>query len=151
MPGHTAVDTASVARSDFDEERRWWILAHRSGSLSGRAHRREDRAGSRLRLTRRGWPGLVPFVAAQLVVLPGALIWLYRRSPALYRQLRDTVIATWLIAVPIFALFPWRPRGLAGAGISERHRPRPDRADPTTSSTSPPACSSPVSASGPAA
>lgn len=59
------------------------------------------------------------YVAAQLVVLPGALIWLYRRSPALYRQLRDTVIATWLIAVPIFALFPVAPRRLAGVGISD--------------------------------
>ena len=59
------------------------------------------------------------YVAAQLVVLPGALIWLYRRSPALYPQLRDTVIATWLIAVPIFALFPVAPPRLAGVGISD--------------------------------
>jgi PAP2 superfamily len=59
------------------------------------------------------------YLAAQLVVLPGALIWLYRRSPAVYCQLRNTVIATWLIAVPIFALFPVAPPRLAGVGISD--------------------------------
>jgi len=179
MPGQTAgADAAPVARSDSDQERRWWILAHPSGSLGGLAHRREHRSGGgRRRLTAR--PGLAPFaaayllydasrwifagqlpvarehahqivnlerslhlaveesvqraldwgvaswvlsnvyLAAQLVVLPGALIWLYRRSPAVYRELRNTVIATWLIAVPIFALFPVAPPRLAGVGISD--------------------------------
>jgi membrane-associated phospholipid phosphatase len=59
------------------------------------------------------------YLAAQLVVLPGALIWLYRRSRPVYRRLRDTVIATWLIAVPIFALFPVAPPRLAGIGIAD--------------------------------
>jgi hypothetical protein len=59
------------------------------------------------------------YLAAQLVVLPGALIWLYRGSPAVHRQLRNTVIATWLIAVPIFALSPVAPPRLAGVGISD--------------------------------
>ncbi|HEY8626387.1 MAG TPA: phosphatase PAP2 family protein [Solirubrobacteraceae bacterium] len=179
MPGQTAgADAAPVARSDSDQERRWWILAHPSGSLGGLAHRREHRSGGgRRRLTAR--PGLALFaaayllydasrwifagqlpvarehahqivnlerslhlaveesvqraldwgvaswvlsnvyLAAQLVVLPGALIWLYRRSPAVYRELRNTVIATWLIAVPIFALFPVAPPRLAGVGISD--------------------------------
>jgi membrane-associated phospholipid phosphatase len=57
------------------------------------------------------------YLAAQLVVLPLALVWLYRRSRPVYRRLRDTVIATWLIAVPIFALFPVAPPRLAGIGI----------------------------------
>jgi hypothetical protein len=57
------------------------------------------------------------YLAAQLVVLPVSLIWLYRRSRPVYRRLRDTVIATWLIAVPIFALFPVAPPRLAGIGI----------------------------------
>jgi PAP2 superfamily len=57
------------------------------------------------------------YLAAQLVVLPVALVWLYRRSRPIYRRLRDTVIATWLIAVPIFALFPVAPPRLAGIGI----------------------------------
>jgi membrane-associated phospholipid phosphatase len=59
------------------------------------------------------------YLAAQLVVLPGALIWLYRRSRPVYRALRNTVIATWLIAVPIFALFPVAPPRLAGIGIAD--------------------------------
>ena len=59
------------------------------------------------------------YLAAQLVVLPGALAWLYRRSRPVYRRLRNTVIATWLIAVPIFALFPVAPPRLAGIGIAD--------------------------------
>jgi hypothetical protein len=57
------------------------------------------------------------YLAAQLVVLPFSLVWLYRRSRPVYRRLRDTVIATWLIAVPIFALFPVAPPRLAQIGI----------------------------------
>jgi membrane-associated phospholipid phosphatase len=59
------------------------------------------------------------YLAAQLVVLPVALIWLYRRSRPIYRALRNTVIATWLIAVPIFALFPVAPPRLAEVGIAD--------------------------------
>jgi membrane-associated phospholipid phosphatase len=59
------------------------------------------------------------YLAAQLVVLPVALTWLYRRSRPIYRALRNTVIATWLIAVPIFALFPVAPPRLAGIGIAD--------------------------------
>jgi hypothetical protein len=59
------------------------------------------------------------YLAAQLLVLPGALIWLYRRSPDAYRELRTTVVATWLIAVPVFALFPVAPPRLAEIGIAD--------------------------------
>jgi membrane-associated phospholipid phosphatase len=59
------------------------------------------------------------YLAAQLAVLPGALIWLNRRAPEIYRRLRDTVIATWLIAVPIFAFFPVAPPRLAGIGLAD--------------------------------
>lgn len=38
------------------------------------------------------------YMAAQLVVLPGGLIGLYRRSPATYRRLRTTVVITWLMS-----------------------------------------------------
>jgi hypothetical protein len=41
----------------------------------------------------------------------------------IYRALRNTVIATWLIAVPIFALFPVAPPRLAGIGIAALHAP----------------------------
>jgi membrane-associated phospholipid phosphatase len=59
------------------------------------------------------------YLVAQLVVVPGALIWLYARAPAIYRGLRNTVLATWLIAVPIYALFPVAPPRLAGIGIAD--------------------------------
>jgi len=57
------------------------------------------------------------YMAAQLVVLPGSLVWLYRRAPGVYRPLRNTVLGTWLIAIPIYALFPVAPPRLAHAGI----------------------------------
>ena len=57
------------------------------------------------------------YLAAQVVVVPGALIWLYRRDHALYVRLRNTVLATWLIAMPIYALFPVAPPRLADVGL----------------------------------
>jgi hypothetical protein len=46
------------------------------------------------------------YLAVQLVVLPAALIWLYRRSPDVYRRLRNTAAATLLISTPVFRLQP---------------------------------------------
>jgi membrane-associated phospholipid phosphatase len=59
------------------------------------------------------------YLAAQLAVVPATLIWLYRRSRVLYRELRNTVVATWLIAVPVFALFPVAPPRLAELGLAD--------------------------------
>jgi hypothetical protein len=59
------------------------------------------------------------YLAAQLAVLPAALVLLYRRSPAVYRQLRNTVVVAWLIAIPIFAIYPVAPPRLAGIGIRD--------------------------------
>jgi PAP2 superfamily len=59
------------------------------------------------------------YLAAQLLVLPGALIWLYRRSPNIYRRLRSTVVGVWLIAVPVFALYPVAPPRLVGIGLKD--------------------------------
>ena len=59
------------------------------------------------------------YLLAQLVVVPAVLIWLYRRAPQVYRQLRNTIVATWLIAVPVFALFPVAPPRLADIGIAD--------------------------------
>jgi membrane-associated phospholipid phosphatase len=59
------------------------------------------------------------YLAAQFVVVPGALIWFYRRRPQVYRSLRNTLLATWLIAVPIFALYPVAPPRLADMGIAD--------------------------------
>jgi membrane-associated phospholipid phosphatase len=57
------------------------------------------------------------YLAAQLVVVPGALIWLYRRGSSAYVALRNTVLATWLIALPIYACFPVAPPRLADIGL----------------------------------
>jgi hypothetical protein len=57
------------------------------------------------------------YLAAQLVVVPGALVFLYRRSRSHYELLRNTVLATWLIALPIYALFPVAPPRLADVGL----------------------------------
>jgi PAP2 superfamily protein len=57
------------------------------------------------------------YLAAQLIVVPGALIWLFRRSRTHYELLRNTVLATWLIALPIYGLFPVAPPRLADVGL----------------------------------
>ena len=57
------------------------------------------------------------YLAAQLVVVPGALIVLYRRSRSHYELLRNTVLATWLISLPVYALFPVAPPRLADIGL----------------------------------
>jgi hypothetical protein len=59
------------------------------------------------------------YLAAQLLVVPAVLVWLYRRSRPVYRRLRNTVIATWVIAIPIFALFPVAPPRLAELGLGD--------------------------------
>lgn len=57
------------------------------------------------------------YLAAQLVVVPGALVWLFRRSRVHYERLRNTILATWLIALPVYALFPVAPPRLADVGM----------------------------------
>ncbi len=57
------------------------------------------------------------YLAAQLVVVPGALIFLYRRSRPVYERLRNTILATWLISIPVYAAFPVAPPRLADMGI----------------------------------
>jgi hypothetical protein len=57
------------------------------------------------------------YLAAQLIVLPGALIFLYLRSRPLYARLRNTIVATWLISIPVYAAFPVAPPRLADVGL----------------------------------
>jgi hypothetical protein len=57
------------------------------------------------------------YLAAQLIVVPGALIFTYVRSRAIYARLRDTILATWLISIPVYAAFPVAPPRLAGMGL----------------------------------
>jgi PAP2 superfamily len=57
------------------------------------------------------------YLAAQLLVVPGALIWLYRRSRPAYERLRNTILATWLVSIPVYAAFPVAPPRLADMGL----------------------------------
>src|SRR4051794_38308459 len=59
------------------------------------------------------------YLIAQLGVIPGALIFLYKRNPGIYATLRNTILATWLISVPIYGLFPVAPPRLAAIAISD--------------------------------
>ena len=59
------------------------------------------------------------YMAAQLVVLPGSLFALYRWARPVYRRLRATVLATWMIAVPIHGLWPVAPPRLSDIGITD--------------------------------
>src|ERR671916_62354 len=57
------------------------------------------------------------YLAAQLVVLPGPLYVLYKRSRPAYQRLRNTVLATWLLSIPVYAMFPVAPPRLADIGM----------------------------------
>ncbi|MDA0184034.1 phosphatase PAP2 family protein [Solirubrobacter phytolaccae] len=59
------------------------------------------------------------YLAAQIVVLPAALLAFYRWRPAVYRPLRNTVIVTWMLALVVYALFPVAPPRLAGVGLTD--------------------------------
>jgi membrane-associated phospholipid phosphatase len=59
----------------------------------------------------------IVYLAAQPVIIPIVVIWAYRRSKRVYRVLRDTLITTWLIALPVYALFPTAPPRLSGIGV----------------------------------
>src|SRR3954449_390577 len=59
------------------------------------------------------------YLAAQLVVVPGALVFLYRRSRTGYERLRNTILATWLISIPVYALYPVAPPRLAHIGLAD--------------------------------
>ena len=57
------------------------------------------------------------YLAAQLVILPGSLIFLYRRGHPMYERLRNTILATWVLSIPIYAAFPVAPPRLADSGL----------------------------------
>jgi len=50
-------------------------------------------------------------------VIPAALIFLWFRNQTIYRTLRNTILATWLLPVPVYGLFPVAPPRLAGIGM----------------------------------
>src|SRR3954465_10780297 len=57
------------------------------------------------------------YPAAQRVAPPGSLVFLYRRSRPLYERLRNTILATWLISIPVYAVFPVAPPRRADVGL----------------------------------
>ena len=57
------------------------------------------------------------YLVAQLVVVPAALVFTYRRSRPVYERLRNTILATWLISIPVYAAFPVAPPRLANIGL----------------------------------
>src|SRR3954462_2891844 len=57
------------------------------------------------------------YLAAQLIGVPGALVFPYIRSRYVYTRLRDTILATWLISIPVYAAFPVAPPRLANIGL----------------------------------
>jgi membrane-associated phospholipid phosphatase len=57
------------------------------------------------------------YLIAQLGVIPAALIFLYKRNTQIYATLRNTILATWLISVPVYGLFPVAPPRLADIGM----------------------------------
>ncbi len=59
------------------------------------------------------------YVAAQFVVLPLVLVGLYRWARPVYRGLRNTVLMTWVLAIPIHLLYPVAPPRLAGIGLQD--------------------------------
>jgi membrane-associated phospholipid phosphatase len=59
------------------------------------------------------------YLAAQLVVPVIVLVYTYMRARPIYIALRNTIIAIWLIAIPVFALFPVAPPRMAGIGLGE--------------------------------
>src|SRR3954470_4559072 len=59
------------------------------------------------------------YLIAQLGVIPAVLVFLYKRNAAIYASLRNTILATWLISVPVYGLFPVAPPRLAGIGITD--------------------------------
>jgi membrane-associated phospholipid phosphatase len=64
-----------------------------------------------------GWLLSNVYLIAQTVAPAAALFWLYRHSPVIYRRLRRTVIGAWLLALPVFVLFPVAPPRLTGTGV----------------------------------
>jgi hypothetical protein len=59
------------------------------------------------------------YLIAQLGVIPAVLMFLYRRNFEIYKTLRNTILATWLISVPVYGLFPVAPPRLADIGITD--------------------------------
>jgi phosphatidylinositol alpha-mannosyltransferase len=61
----------------------------------------------------------VLYLLAQLVAVPLALVVVYKRRRSVYPLLRTSLLGAWLVAIPIFAVFPTAPPRLADIGIAD--------------------------------
>jgi membrane-associated phospholipid phosphatase len=64
------------------------------------------------------------YLAAQVAVVPVVLVLCWKVAPPVYHRLRDTVLLSWVAALPVYALLPVAPPRLADVGIVdtiERH------------------------------
>lgn len=59
------------------------------------------------------------YLGAQQVMLAVGIVVVYGASRPVYRLLRTTLVITWLLALPVYALFPTAPPRLAGLGIAD--------------------------------
>jgi hypothetical protein len=59
------------------------------------------------------------YMAAQFIVVPAVLFLVRTRSITAFRRLRDTLVATWVLATPVNALFAVAPPRMAGIGITD--------------------------------
>ena len=57
------------------------------------------------------------YLLAQQAILAVGIIYVYRASRPVYRTLRTTLLATWLLTLPVYALFPTAPPRLSGLGM----------------------------------
>ena len=61
----------------------------------------------------------VLYLVAQLVAVPLTLVLVYKRRRSAYLLLRTSLLGAWLVAIPIYAVFPTAPPRLAGIGIAD--------------------------------
>ena len=57
------------------------------------------------------------YLLAQQAILAVGIIFVYRASRPVYRVLRTTLLTTWLLTLPVYALFPTAPPRLSGLGV----------------------------------
>jgi membrane-associated phospholipid phosphatase len=93
---------------------RWLIVVEHDGHLGI-----EGSVQRALHFEPASWLLSNVYLAAQLVVPVIVLVYTYRRARPVYILLRNTIIAIWLIAIPVFALFPVAPPRMAGIGLGE--------------------------------
>ncbi len=57
------------------------------------------------------------YLLAQQAILAVGIVYVYRARRPVYRVLRTTLLTTWLLTLPVYALFPTAPPRLSGLGL----------------------------------